>query len=132
MTIAAAVCLVGKEQRDNPAGYADGADKRSASAFNLELVQDLGHLRFIEEVQVIEQVGCCSLTTSLTSRVISGFGKTIALGGVYSDTDSTVTRSVPFFGQIPGLKWLFSNTSTVSTQTELVLFLTPHLIGVNL
>ncbi|WP_375140274.1 hypothetical protein [Pseudomonas plecoglossicida] len=35
-------------------------------------------------------------TTSLTSRVLSGFGRTVALGGVYSDTDSTVVRSVPF------------------------------------
>lgn len=67
-------------------------------------------------------------TTSLTSRVFSGFGKTVALGGVYSDTDSTVVRSVPFFGQIPGLKWLFNSTSTVKTETELVLFLTPRLV----
>lgn len=67
-------------------------------------------------------------TTSLTSRVFSGFGKTVALGGVYSDADSTVVRSVPFFGQIPGLKWLFNSTSTVKTETELVLFLTPRLV----
>lgn len=67
-------------------------------------------------------------TTSLTSRVFSGFGNTIALGGVYSDADSTVVRSVPFFGKIPGLKWLFNSTSTVKTQTELVLFLTPRLV----
>lgn len=67
-------------------------------------------------------------TTSLTSRVFSGFGKTVALGGVYSDTDSTVVRSVPFFGQIPGLKWLFNSTSTVKSETELVLFLTPRLV----
>lgn len=67
-------------------------------------------------------------TTSLTSRVFSGFGKTVALGGVYSDTDSTVVRSVPFFGKIPGLKWLFNSTSTVKSETELVLFLTPRLV----
>lgn len=71
-------------------------------------------------------------TTSLTSRVFSGFGKTVALGGVYSDADSAVVRSVPFFGQIPGLKWLFSSTSTVKTETELVLFLTPRLVDVEL
>ncbi|WP_411959585.1 hypothetical protein ACK56M_14565 [Pseudomonas sp. s4] len=69
-------------------------------------------------------------TTSLTSRVFSGFGKTVALGGVYSDADSTVVRSVPFFGQIPGLKWLFTSRSTVKTETELVLFLTPRLVDV--
>lgn len=68
-------------------------------------------------------------TTSLTSRVFSGFGKTVALGGVYSDADSTVVRSVPFFGQIPGLKWLFTSSSTVKTETELVLFLTPRLVN---
>jgi len=67
-------------------------------------------------------------TTSLTSRVSSGFGTTVALGGVYSDTNSTTVRSVPFFGRVPGLKWLFNSTATVKTQTELVLFLTPRLV----
>ena len=68
-------------------------------------------------------------TTSLTSRVFSGFGQTVALGGVYSDVESTVTKSVPFFGKIPGFKWLFTSESTVSTSTELVLFLTPRLVN---
>lgn len=68
-------------------------------------------------------------TTSLTSRVFSGFGQTVALGGVYSDVESTVTKSVPFFGKIPGFKWLFTSKSTVSTSTELVLFLTPRLVN---
>jgi len=67
-------------------------------------------------------------TTSLTSRVFSPFGQTIALGGVYSDLDTTVVRSVPFLGKIPGFKWLFTSSSTVSTSTELVLFLTPILV----
>ncbi len=67
-------------------------------------------------------------TTSLTSRVFSPFGQTIALGGVYSDVDTTVVKSVPFLGNIPGLKWLFTSSSTVSTSTELVLFLTPILV----
>lgn len=67
-------------------------------------------------------------TTSLTSRVFSPFGQTIALGGVYSDLDTTVVKSVPFLGKIPGLKWLFTSSSTVSTSTELVLFLTPILV----
>lgn len=67
-------------------------------------------------------------TTSLTSRVFSPFGHTIAVGGVYSDLDTTVVRSVPFLGKIPGFKWLFTSSSTVSTSTELVLFLTPVLV----
>ncbi|UXZ19954.1 hypothetical protein KZH41_15495 [Pseudomonas sp. YeP6b] len=67
-------------------------------------------------------------TTSLTSRVFSPFGQTIAVGGVYSDLDTTVVRSVPFLGKIPGFKWLFTSSSTVSTSTELVLFLTPVLV----
>ncbi|QHF44943.1 hypothetical protein PspS35_14705 [Pseudomonas sp. S35] len=68
-------------------------------------------------------------TTSLTSRVFSPFGQTIAVGGVYSDLDTTVVRSVPFLGKIPGFKWLFTSNSTVSTSTELVLFLTPVLVN---
>jgi len=41
-------------------------------------------------------------TTSLASRVLSGFGRNVALGGVYSDTDSTVVRSVPFLDRFRG------------------------------
>ena len=70
-------------------------------------------------------------TTSLTSRVFSPFGQTIALGGVYSDVDTDVVRSVPYLGKIPGFKWLFTSTSTVSTSTELVLFLTPVLVDMD-
>ncbi|QYX53950.1 type II and III secretion system protein [Pseudomonas sp. S07E 245] len=67
-------------------------------------------------------------TTSLASRVLSGFGRNVALGGVYSDTDSTVVRSVPFLDR-SGLKWLISSTPTVMPETELVSLLTPRLVG---
>ncbi|PMZ03239.1 hypothetical protein C1Y08_23405 [Pseudomonas sp. FW306-02-F02-AA] len=43
------------------------------------------------------------------------------MGGIYSDVDTTVIKSVPFLGKIPGLKWLFTSSSTVSSSTELVL-----------
>lgn len=66
-------------------------------------------------------------TTALTSRVFSGIGQTVVLGGVYSDVDSVVQKSVPVLGKIPGLKWLFNSESTVSTRTELLLFLTPRI-----
>ncbi|WP_143492071.1 hypothetical protein [Pseudomonas sp. B28(2017)] len=37
-------------------------------------------------------------------------------------------KSVPFLGNMPGFKWLFTSSSAFSNSTELVLFLAPRLV----
>jgi type IV pilus assembly protein PilQ len=55
-------------------------------------------------------------------------GGTVVLGGLFQQTDSTVTDKIPFLGDIPFLGVLFKNTSKVSQRTELLIFITPRVI----
>jgi type II secretory pathway component GspD/PulD (secretin) len=55
-------------------------------------------------------------------------GQTVVLGGLRSiNTSKTVTK-VPWFGDIPFLGRLFRHTVTSDANTELLIFLTVHII----
>lgn len=55
-------------------------------------------------------------------------GETIIIGGLIKRQDDRVKGKVPILGYIPIIGWLFSNASIDSTSTELVVFITPHII----
>ncbi len=55
-------------------------------------------------------------------------GETIVVGGLIQESVSSTTRSVPVIGSIPGLGKLFSADYDRKTSTELVIFLTPHIV----
>lgn len=67
-------------------------------------------------------------TASLSSRVRVKLGQTVALGGVYTQSESEVTYQVPGISKIPYLGALFRYTSTSSNTSELMLFVTPTLV----
>ncbi|MBI4906698.1 MAG: type II and III secretion system protein [Acidobacteria bacterium] len=55
-------------------------------------------------------------------------GEVSLLGGLQGLTDSKTTGGIPGVSQIPILRRLFSNESTNRTETELVIFLVPHIV----
>ncbi|MBI5624905.1 MAG: hypothetical protein HY924_14105 [Elusimicrobia bacterium] len=56
-------------------------------------------------------------------------GQTLVLGGLLQSTETKVVRKVPFLGYIPLVGWLFTSTSSRRTNTDLVLFITPTIVG---
>jgi general secretion pathway protein D len=74
-----------------------------------------------------------SLTPSFQKRNVSTQvtiqdGDTIALGGAIQETVTESTNGIPFLDRIPGLSWLFSQKSYSKARTELIVFLTPHVL----
>lgn len=67
-------------------------------------------------------------TASLTSRVRVRLGSTIALGGVYSNTEHVQEHRVPGLASIPYLGRIFRYSTKSSGTSELILFITPTLI----
>lgn len=67
-------------------------------------------------------------TASLSSRVRVKLGQTVALGGVFTESENEVTYQVPGISKIPFLGALFRYTSTSSSTSELMLFVTPTLV----
>jgi general secretion pathway protein D len=55
-------------------------------------------------------------------------GDTIAIGGVMSEDSSNTSQGIPGLARIPGLGMMFGSQSRTKTRTELILFMTPHVI----
>src|SRR3990167_1663898 len=62
------------------------------------------------------------------SRVLLNDNQTVVLGGVYQRQKSNVVERIPFLGHIPILGHLFTNTDKAKEDSELLIFLTPHII----
>ena len=56
-------------------------------------------------------------------------GATVVMGGLVQNSTSTTTRKVPFLGSIPILGKVFSGKYDTSERTELIFFVTPHVVN---
>lgn len=68
------------------------------------------------------------ITTAATSVSVHS-GQTIVLGGMITRDDLHLTRKVPLLGDIPVIGLLFQYKLQQSKRKELLIFLTPHVIG---
>ena len=66
------------------------------------------------------------------TEVLVKEGERLVIGGVTTNLDVDETRKVPLFGDIPVLGWLFKTTASQSTGRELVVFITPSVLKVDL
>lgn len=58
-------------------------------------------------------------------------GETLALGGIFSQKNKTGSDSVPGLGRIPWLGQLFRHDGKDNERRELVVFITPRLVGIH-
>ncbi|MFN8642988.1 MAG: type IV pilus secretin PilQ [Candidatus Binatia bacterium] len=68
------------------------------------------------------------ITRQATSHVLVRDGQTVVLGGIYRDTQTDNVNGVPWFMEIPGIKWLFQAQSTNKRREDLLVFLTPRVL----
>ena len=54
--------------------------------------------------------------------------ETLLLGGILFQKDSTVRRKLPLFGDLPLLGGLFRHNEIIQTNSEMLIFITPHVI----
>jgi general secretion pathway protein D len=62
------------------------------------------------------------------TTVVVENGQTMVIGGLIRDDRSEETKKVPCVGNIPGLGWLFKTYSGSKSKTNLLVFITPHII----
>jgi len=101
---------------------------------------DFVHLALFEEVSDIDPTAIASVgdptvlgpTTTIRSAstaVAARDGQTVVIGGLLADTIRAREQSVPFLGRIPVLGHLFRSDEDRRTKTNLLVFLTPHIIA---
>lgn len=68
-------------------------------------------------------------TTNAETRVMVQDGNTIIIGGLIKDETTRDTEKFPLLGDIPILGSAFKHTREDKLKSEMVVFLTPHIIG---
>ncbi|MBI4517129.1 MAG: type IV pilus secretin PilQ [Deltaproteobacteria bacterium] len=69
------------------------------------------------------------ISREANSHVLIKDGQTVVLGGIYRDQLNDQGRSIPFVSDIPGLSWLFSNATRSDRREDLLVFMTPRVLG---
>lgn len=68
-------------------------------------------------------------TTQVTANVLVQSGHTVVIGGLMETRDTTNTEQVPLIGTIPFIGPLFRSESQSEVKTEIIVLLTPHIVG---
>jgi type IV pilus assembly protein PilQ len=68
----------------------------------------------------------------IKTSVLVEDGETVVLGGVYEGADSIAKNKIPFFADLPGIGFLFTNSSVKKAKKELLIFVTPKIMQDNL
>jgi type II secretory pathway component GspD/PulD (secretin) len=68
-----------------------------------------------------------------SDELIARDGETLVIGGLKSKREVQVEKRIPYLGAIPVLGWAFKNQHKEIRDTDLLFFITPHLLppGVN-
>jgi len=73
-------------------------------------------------------VGVSLSNRTVENTVVVQDDETVVIGGLISDDYEDTVTKVPWLGDIPILGWLFKTTSRNLTKTNLLIFLTPHIV----
>ncbi|HEX9867734.1 MAG TPA: type II secretion system secretin GspD [Candidatus Tectomicrobia bacterium] len=95
-------------------------------------------LKIFEEISAIQatvtagidprQVGPTTSKRTAKTTVVVDSKQTIVIGGLFRDDADATEQKVPCIGDIPLLGKLFSRTQDNTRKTNLVIFLTPHIV----
>jgi general secretion pathway protein D len=66
--------------------------------------------------------------SSADTVIVTPDSQTVVIGGLMKNNKASSESKVPFLGDIPVLGNLFKRKTTAATKTELMIFLTPHII----
>lgn len=85
------------------------------------------YLKYKIAVDVENQVPIVARTTADTTVKIKD-GTTVIIGGLREDAKVKTINKLPILGDIPVIRWAFRNEIEKTVKTEVVVFLTPHII----
>ncbi|HEX2334735.1 MAG TPA: type IV pilus secretin PilQ [Burkholderiales bacterium] len=68
-------------------------------------------------------------TKHVKTEVLVENGGTVVIGGIFEENDRTDVTKVPLLGDIPILGFLFKNTTSTTSKTELLVFITPRVLN---
>ncbi|MEK7680414.1 MAG: type II secretion system secretin GspD [Deltaproteobacteria bacterium] len=77
---------------------------------------------------ILTGVGPTTTKRSTKTSVTVKDGQTVVIGGLIQEKDEENITKVPLLGDIPILGWLFKHKSVDKKKTNLLVFITPHVV----
>jgi general secretion pathway protein D len=77
---------------------------------------------------VLIQLGPTTNKREASTTVVVSSDQTVVIGGLMRDDVTNSVSKIPLLGDIPLLGWFFKTHSNRSTKTNLLIFLTPHVV----
>ncbi len=76
----------------------------------------------------VQQLAFATTERNAQTSVVVADSDTVVLGGLIRDKQSETVSKVPLLGDIPLLGWLFRAKKTATEKTNLMIFMTPHIV----
>lgn len=92
----------------------------------LAVYQEISSVLPVED-QIAKDI--MTFNRSVKTTVLVRDAQNIVIGGLISDDLQDTETKVPLLGDIPVLGWLFKSVKKQKTKTNLLVFLTPHIIS---
>ncbi len=73
-------------------------------------------------------LGPTTAKRSVKTKIVAKDQGTVVIGGLMQDRTVQSVHKIPLLGDIPIIGWLFRDTVTTKSKTNLLLFLTPYII----
>lgn len=70
-------------------------------------------------------------TSEVETEMYVEDGATIVIGGLLNATKGRVRSQIPILGDLPLIGWLFGRNGWIDDKSELVVLITPHIVGPN-
>ena len=93
----------------------------------LDIRQEISTVSQTAESVLIELGPTTNKREAMTTVIVENH-QTVVIGGLMRDDVTKVERKIPLLGDIPLLGWLFRFKSTRTVKTNLLIFLTPHIL----
>lgn len=68
-------------------------------------------------------------TKSARTQLLVAHGQTVVIGGINFERSTEGRDQVPWLGRLPLVGWLFSRSSDMKENKELMIFITPKIVG---
>jgi len=94
----------------------------------LDIYQEISGIKGNESENILTTVGPTTTKRSTKTSVLVKDGRTVVIGGLMKeDYDESITK-MPLLGDIPVLGWLFKSKHVSKNKTNLLVFLSPHIV----
>lgn len=95
----------------------------------LEVYQEVTEVENSADAESVAESGPTTSKRQAETTVLVRDNQTVVIGGLIGSTDTEIETKVPLLGDLPLIGALFRSKSQSSRKTNLLIFLTPHVIS---